>query len=76
MTGELATVRTHGTVLSILFARAISIAAAEKGEGNSNDGAGWNGSTGELPAGDVPFPGLPLAGRRAGVISGELKQRR
>ncbi len=29
-----------------------------------------------VPAGDVPFPGLPLAGKRAGVIIGELKQRR
>lgn len=40
MTGELATVRTHGTMLSILFARAISIAAALNGLGKSRDGAG------------------------------------
>ena len=69
-------VKIHGTVLSILLARAISIAAAENGDGKSSEGAGWKGSTGELPVGDVPLPGPPLAGRSAGVRNGELKQRR
>ena len=58
------------------MARAISIAAAENGEGKRRDGAGWKGSIGELSTGEVRFPGLPFAGSKAGVISGELKQRR
>lgn len=40
MTGAAATVKIHGTVLSILFALAISIAAAEKGDGKRRDGMG------------------------------------
>lgn len=61
-------VNIQGTVLSILFARAISIAAAENGDGNKSEGAGWKGSAGEARL----LPGW----RRAGVINGELKQRR
>jgi len=76
ITGAQAIVKIHGTVLSILFARAISIAAAENGDGKRRDGVGWNGSMGEAPTGEVRFPGEPLAGKRAGVMSGELKHRR
>lgn len=68
MIGELAMVRIHGTVESILFALAISMAAAEKGEGNSRLGCGC--------AGVVLFVISPLAGSRAGVISGLLKHKR
>ena len=43
ITGLEAMVKIHGTVLSILFARAISIAAAEKGDGKRSEGAAWKG---------------------------------
>jgi hypothetical protein len=72
MTGALPRVKIQGTVLSILFARAISIAPALNGLGNSNDGAGECGVTGV-----VPFcPARPPAGSSAGVIKGDEKQRR
>ena len=58
-------------MLSILFARAISIAAALNGLGKRSDGAGWCGVTGVVPLVDKP-----AEGRRAGVMSGEEKQRR
>lgn len=41
ITGAEANVKIQGTVESILFARAISIAAAENGDGNRSEGAGW-----------------------------------
>ena len=69
-------VKIQGTMLSILFARAISIAAALKGEGKRREGVGWKGSRGELPAGEVRLPGEPFPGSRAGVMRGEEKQRR
>ena len=69
ITGALASVRIHGTMLSILFARAISIAAAEKGEGKRSEGCGVAGEVGEVVR-------WPSAGRSAGVIRGEEKQRR
>jgi len=68
MTGELAIVRTQGTVLSILLALAISIAAALKGLVKNIEGAGLKGSAGEASVG----PGC----RSAGVMMGLLKQRR
>lgn len=68
MTGALMIVRIQGTVLSILFARAISIAAAEKGEGKRREGSAGRGIVGVVLSG--------VLGRSAGVISGELKQRR
>ena len=77
MTGALARVKIQGTVLSILLARAISIAAAEKGFGKKIDGVGLNGSRGVPPfIGEVRLPGEPFGGRSAGVIRGEEKQRR
>lgn len=66
MTGALMTVSTQGTVESILLARAISIAAAEKGLGKRRDGVGSRGEVGEVPSGAMS----------AGVIFGEEKQRR
>jgi len=71
MMGADASVKIHGTVLSILFARAISIAAALNGLGNNRDGVGWYGVTGV-----VPFVSRPAEGKSAGVMSGEEKQRR
>lgn len=77
ITGALTAAKIQGTVLSILFALAISIAAAEKGAGKNKDGVGWKGSTGEpLSAGEVRLPGEPLFGSNAGVMIGLLKQRR
>lgn len=46
MTGELMAARTHGTVLSILFALAISKAPADQGFANSKDGFGCAGEPG------------------------------
>lgn len=71
MTGLDARVKTHGTMLSILFARAISIAAALKGLGKRSEGVGMCGVTGEVASVD-----RPAEGRSAGVIRGEEKQRR
>jgi hypothetical protein len=71
MTGKLITQRTQGTVLSILLARAISIAAAEKGEAKKAEGLGTAGEPGMRVSGSPP-----LTGRRAGVMVGEEKQRR
>ena len=71
MTGKLMTQSAQGTVLSILLARAISIAAAEKGEAKKAEGLGWAGDPGTRESGSLPF-----AGRRAGVMVGEEKQRR
>jgi hypothetical protein len=71
MTGKLMMQRAQGTVLSILLARAISIAAAEKGEAKKAEGLGTAGEPGRRVSGSPP-----LTGRRAGVMVGEEKQRR
>ena len=68
MMGALMMVRIHGTVELILFALAISIAAAEKGEGNRTLGCGV--------AGVVLLDKRPSADSKAGVMRGLLKQRR
>jgi hypothetical protein len=73
MTGKLIAQRIHGTVLSILFARAYSIAAAEKGDAKKVDGLGTAGEPGRRERGS---PATPFAGRRLGVMMGEEKQRR
>jgi hypothetical protein len=73
MTGALTKQRIHGTVLSILLARAYSIAAAEKGEAKNVDGLGTAGEPGRRESGS---PAAPFAGRRLGVTMGEEKQRR
>lgn len=64
ITGALTPVMIHGTVLSILFARAISMAAALNGFGNMSDGVGCKGAVGVVSKGHLS----------AGVINGELKQ--
>ena len=71
MTGKLMMQRAQGTVLSILLARALSIAAAEKGEAKKAEGLGTAGEPGRRVSGSPP-----LTGRRAGVMVGEEKQRR
>jgi hypothetical protein len=71
MTGKLIMQITHGTVLSILLARAISIAAAEKGEAKKAEALGAAGEPGRRVRGSPP-----LTGKRAGVMVGEEKQRR
>jgi hypothetical protein len=73
MTGKLIAQRIQGTVLSILFARAYSIAAAEKGDAKKVDGLGTAGEPGRRERGS---PATPFAGRRLGVMVGEEKQRR
>jgi hypothetical protein len=73
MTGKLIAQRIQGTVLSILFARAYSIAAAEKGDAKKVDGLGTAGEPGRRERGS---PATPFAGRRLGVMMGEEKQRR
>lgn len=60
----------HGTVLSILFARASSIAQALPGVANRVE-AGFDG----LP-GWVDAPAAPAVGRREGERIGEEKERR
>jgi hypothetical protein len=71
MIGELPTVRTHGATESILFALAISIAAAENGLAQRSDGSGVIGEPGMSERGCVE---LPLAVINAGVMIGEEKQ--
>jgi hypothetical protein len=73
MTGKLIAQRIHGTVLSILLARAYSIAAAEKGDAKKVDGLGTAGEPGRRESGS---PVTPFAGSRLGVMVGEEKQRR
>ena len=73
MTGKLIAQRIQGTVLSILLARAYSIAAAEKGDAKKVDGLGTAGEPGRRERGS---PATPFAGRRLGVMVGEEKQRR
>lgn len=74
ITGALIKVSAHGTVLSILFALAISIAAALNGFGKSRDGLGEAGEPGYRLVGWVELESEE--GRSAGVMMGELKQRR
>ena len=74
MTGKLIAQRIQGTVLSILLARAYSIAAAEKGEAKNAEGLGTAGEPGTRVSGSPMLP--PFAGRRLGVMVGEEKQRR
>lgn len=73
MTGKLIAQRIHGTVLSILLARAYSIAAAEKGDAKNVDGFGTAGDPGRTESGS---PVVPFVERRLGVMVGEEKQRR
>ena len=65
MTGEEIPAIYHGQVLSILFARANSIAQALPGVANMLD-EGLDGLPGRLDA-----PGVPPAGRRDGERIGE-----
>ena len=74
MIGNEASVRIQGTVESILFALAISIAAALKGLGKKWLSCGWAGEPGCSVVGEVELT-LPV-GRSAGVMMGEEKQRR
>ena len=73
MTGALIITSAQGKLLSILLARAISMAAAEKGEEKNIEALGWAGEPGWRDSGSEA---LPLVGRRAGVMIGEEKQRR
>jgi len=60
----------HGTVESILLARAISMAAAEKGLAKNMEGLGAAGEPGWME------DGLLRSENRVGERSGELKERR
>jgi hypothetical protein len=71
ITGKLIMHSAQGTLLSILLARAISIAAAEKGEAKKAEALGTAGEPGRRVSGSPP-----LTGRSAGVMVGEEKQRR
>jgi len=70
MTGAEVIIRTQGRVESILLARAISIAAAEKGLAKNMDGLGAAGEPGWSEA------GLLRSEKRVGERRGELKERR
>lgn len=63
-------IKIHGTVESILFARAISMAAAEKGLAKNMDGFGTAGEPGWMEEGPL------RSEKRVGESSGELKERR
>jgi hypothetical protein len=67
ITGKLMMHSAQGTLLSILLARAISIAAAEKGEAKKAEALGTAGEPGRRVSGSPP-----LTGRSAGVIEEEL----
>ena len=71
MTGKLIAARIHGKVLSILFALAISKAAALHGFANIVVGFGWAGEPGWVET-------IPLYSvlRRDGERRGEEKERR
>lgn len=71
MTGKLMPARIHGTVLSILFARAISKAPALHGLENKVLGLGWAGEPGWVDTTPLLF-----AARREGDSRGEEKERR
>ena len=68
--GDETTISTQGTVESILLARAISIAAAEKGLAKNRDGFGAAGEPGRME------DGVLRSGKRVGERRGELKERR
>lgn len=70
ITGAEVKVRIHGTVESILFARAISIAPADQGLLKNMEGFGTAGEPGTME------DGVCLSPRRVGERSGELKERR
>lgn len=70
ITGALMTMQIHGTVESILLARAISIAPAEKGEAKNMLGFGAAGEPG------VSEEGLAGSANNVGLRSGEEKERR
>lgn len=70
MTGAEASVRIHGTVESILFARAISIAPADHGLVKNMEGFGAAGEPGWMEE------GVCLSPRRVGERSGDEKERR
>jgi hypothetical protein len=70
MIGAEVKVKIHGTVESILFARAISIAPADHGLVKNIEGFGAAGEPGWM---DV---GFCLSPRRVGERSGEEKERR
>lgn len=62
--------QTHGTVESILFARAASMAPAEKGEGKNRLGLGAAGVPG------FRVEGLAESAKSVGLRNGEEKERR
>lgn len=70
MTGAEAIIKTQGTVESILLARAISIAAAEKGLAKKAEGLGAAGEPGWIEE------GLFRSENRVGERSGEEKDSR
>lgn len=78
MTGALMPAKIHGTVLSILFALAISRAPADQGFANNRDGFGCAGEPGW--AAEIMFPELgpvPSSGMsREGESVGDEKDRR
>lgn len=78
MTGALMPAKIHGTVLSILFALAISKAPADQGFANRRDGFGCAGEPGW--AAEIMFPELgpvPSSGTsREGESVGDEKERR
>ena len=70
MMGADVRVKIHGTVESILFARAISIAPADQGLVKNMEGFGAAGEPGWIEVGDCLSPS------KVGERSGELKERR
>ena len=70
ITGAEVNVRIHGSVESILLARAISIAPADQGLVKNMEGFGAAGEPGWIE------DGVCLSPRRVGERSGELKERR
>jgi hypothetical protein len=70
MTGADAIMRIHGTVELILFARAISMAAAEKGLAKNMEGLGTAGEPGWMEV------GVLRSEKRVGESSGEENDKR
>ena len=70
MTGKETHKQTQGTVESILFARAASIAPAENGEGKNKLGLGAAGVPG------VSEEGFAASAKSVGLRYGEEKERR